>query len=453
MTTELENKNNSSGNEENSQKLKAVNGLTKKIVGDSFDEWKRLAGHSFTAGFVIESLRSNDEVYKELHQNKPVKDVTAFVVNKGTGFVSEVICCTIHFVDSTSESDTYTTILKIPGMEHMGAVVDDTIKFLLNDEKYIKKLCGFHQTEIDFYEHLAKTLDVPVPRVFKSLPWKIGEAEGLLQMEDMTEKGKRLSVSEGLNITHIKEIIRYLAHMHRISLTSEDEEFNSWKGKHNDNQLCFTSFCNMLGNPKPFLEICEDKDYFEPLVKKYQKFGTNKEYIKYAFTQSWKDLNMAPVVVHGDFHIGNMMWKLDEHGEPTNEIFAFFDWQLCQEGSPMVDLARIMCICTSGWIRRQAEEFIFDFYLDELEKEMKKVGKTCPYTVDQVKTAYDYIYLTQAYGMIILPGILNKMYRKDSPGLRKAKVDAMILRCKHTFEDIEKLFSGELKHVYEKFGQ
>lgn len=144
----------------------------------------------------------------------------------------------------------------------MEAVVDDTIKFLLNDEKYIKKLSGFHQTEIDFYEHLAKTLDAPVPRVFKSLPWKIGEAEGLLQMEDMTEKGKRLSVSEGLNITHIKEIIRYLAHMHRISLTSEDEEFNSWKGKHNDNQLCFTSFCNMLGNPKPFLEVCGDKGEF-----------------------------------------------------------------------------------------------------------------------------------------------------------------------------------------------
>lgn len=79
MTTELEKKNNSSGNEENSQKLKAVNGLTKKIVGDSFDEWKRLAGHSFTAGFVIESLRSNDEVYKELHQNKPVKDVSFWI--------------------------------------------------------------------------------------------------------------------------------------------------------------------------------------------------------------------------------------------------------------------------------------------------------------------------------------------------------------------------------------
>lgn len=56
--------------------LKSVNGLAKRVVGDLFDEWKRLSGHSFTAGFLIESLRSNDEEYKKLHGNRPVKDVS-----------------------------------------------------------------------------------------------------------------------------------------------------------------------------------------------------------------------------------------------------------------------------------------------------------------------------------------------------------------------------------------
>ena len=56
--------------------LKPVNGLTKKIVGDVFDEWKKLDGHSFTIGFLIESLRTNDEEYKKLHGNRPVKDVS-----------------------------------------------------------------------------------------------------------------------------------------------------------------------------------------------------------------------------------------------------------------------------------------------------------------------------------------------------------------------------------------
>ena len=55
--------------------LKLVNGLTKRVDGDVFDEWKRIDGHSFTAGFLVESLRSNDEEYKKLHGNRPVKDV------------------------------------------------------------------------------------------------------------------------------------------------------------------------------------------------------------------------------------------------------------------------------------------------------------------------------------------------------------------------------------------
>ena len=62
--------------EEKSSKLKPVNGLTKKVNGDLFDEWKQLAGHTFTAGFVVESLRTNDEVYIKLHKDRPVKDVS-----------------------------------------------------------------------------------------------------------------------------------------------------------------------------------------------------------------------------------------------------------------------------------------------------------------------------------------------------------------------------------------
>ena len=55
--------------------LKPVNGLTKKIPGDIFDEWKSLYGYTFTVGFLVESLRTNDEEYKKLHGNRPVKDV------------------------------------------------------------------------------------------------------------------------------------------------------------------------------------------------------------------------------------------------------------------------------------------------------------------------------------------------------------------------------------------
>ena len=64
------------GSESQLNVLQPVNGLTKRVAGDVFDEWKRLGGHSFTAGFAVETLRSKDEVYKKLHRDRPVKDVS-----------------------------------------------------------------------------------------------------------------------------------------------------------------------------------------------------------------------------------------------------------------------------------------------------------------------------------------------------------------------------------------
>ena len=162
---------------------------------------------------------------------------------------------------------------------------------------------------------------------------------------------------------------------------------------------------------------------------------------------------MSPVVVHGDFHLGNIMWKLDEDGEITNEVAVVFDWQMCHEGSPMADFIRLMVFCSNGGTRRQVEEFIFDFYHDELEKEMKEAGKSCPYTVDQIRKAYNYMYLSQCYGSVIMPKFMTEIFGHECPRVIEAKIDEAITICKHALEDMDRLLSGEMKDLYEKFGQ
>ena len=189
--------------------------------------------------------------------------VTASDISKGKGFVSEVLRCIIYFVDSTSKSNIYTTILKIPGLESMiSSNENGGTKFPVHDDKFINHLTECHQTEADFYKYLSKTLDIPVPYVFKTLPWKIGESQGLIHMEDMTGKGKSLPIGDALTIPQIKEVTRHLAHMHRKTLTSEDEEFLYWKGKHNNNQLIFMLGCKALNDIEPFLNICGDRSKF-----------------------------------------------------------------------------------------------------------------------------------------------------------------------------------------------
>ena len=147
-----------------------------------------------------------------------------------------------------------------------------------------------------------------------------------------------------------------------------------------------------------------------------------------------------------------MIWRFDENGEISNEIYAIYDWQLCHEGSPMADLARMMTISTTGCTRRQLEGFIFDFYHDLLEKEMKQLGKDCPYTIDQIKKAYNYMFLTQSYGLVLIPKLMDQICMRDASEVRKAKTDAAILKCKHALEDMDKLLSGEMKDMFERFG-
>ena len=161
---------------------------------------------------------------------------------------------------------------------------------------------------------------------------------------------------------------------------------------------------------------------------------------------------MEPVLVHGDLWGGNIMWKLDKDGEVSNEVAAFMDWQLMHEGSPMTDLVMLLIYSTDGAIRREAEEFIIEMYHDLLEKEMKEAGKSCPYTVEQLRESYNYMFLTQAFGIFLFTTMCAGYFKKDSPGLREAKMDTMVLRCRHVLEDMDKLLTGPMKHVLERFG-
>uniref|UniRef100_A0AC34QCB7 CHK kinase-like domain-containing protein n=1 Tax=Panagrolaimus sp. JU765 TaxID=591449 RepID=A0AC34QCB7_9BILA len=179
-----------------------------------------------------------------------------------------------------------------------------------------------------------------------------------------------------------------------------------------------------------------------------------KYFYVYAFFDAWKDLKMEPVVVHGDFWGGNIMWKTDRNGDTTNDVAAFVDWQLAYEGSAMADFARVLTLCTDGDVRRTAESQFFDKYLELLTKECKSVGLECPFTLQQIEDSYYYMFLVQGLTCPVLVTMLAPLCCANlSEKVKKAKIDGMILRCKHIWEDIDELLSGKFKHVFEKYGQ
>ena len=53
-----------------------VNMTVELVIQDVVDHSKPIEGHSFTVGWLLDSLRKNDKTYSKLHGNRAVKDVS-----------------------------------------------------------------------------------------------------------------------------------------------------------------------------------------------------------------------------------------------------------------------------------------------------------------------------------------------------------------------------------------
>uniref|UniRef100_A0A914YEM6 Uncharacterized protein n=1 Tax=Panagrolaimus superbus TaxID=310955 RepID=A0A914YEM6_9BILA len=142
------------------------------MVADVVDLTQSISGHTITVGWLLESLRENDKIFQTLHGQRFVKKFDAIDVSGGHGIMSEIIRCTLLFTDSIDETDVYTTILKIPGT---AALFKANSTSENNDDelmqKMIKPIIDVHRAECKFYNSLAPILDVPVPKVYKTLDW------------------------------------------------------------------------------------------------------------------------------------------------------------------------------------------------------------------------------------------------------------------------------------------
>ena len=193
----------------------------------------------------------------------------------------------------------------------------------------------------------------------------------------------------------------------------------------------------------------------KPLFDMYRKFLESKPLGLFVNCQSYKDLNLTPVIVHGDTHCGNIMWEIDEYGDIQTGIAAIVDWQTIHEGSPMSDLARFLVLSTDGVVRRQAENFAVDFYLECLTKEFDGDASKIPYTAEKLQKAYDYAFLFQATGLMGTAMFLQSIAEgKPDSNSRITGVcwDSAVQTCIHALEDVDRLLQGDMKDMYEKVG-
>lgn len=174
----------------------------------------------------------------------------------------------------------------------------------------------------------------------------------------------------------------------------------------------------------------------------------------YAQIHFYRDLGLDPVIVHGDIHAGNLLWKTNENGDLENELAAILDWQLTHEGSPVEDLARFLVQVPNGVVRRQAEEFAIDYYLECLTDEFGGDASKVPYTAEKLKQAYNYSFVIQTFFTTsLVPFFFAAIEnRVSSEALSRAYFESAILKALHAYEDLDRIFCTDLKDVYQKYG-
>uniref|UniRef100_A0A914Z1D9 CHK kinase-like domain-containing protein n=1 Tax=Panagrolaimus superbus TaxID=310955 RepID=A0A914Z1D9_9BILA len=422
------------------------------VNGDKFDLSQPIGDYSFTFKWLLDSLNENDEKFQKFHKNREIEKITFSDISDGQGYFSAVLRFIITFTDSSKapSDDAYTTVLKIPGTVSFKKA---NSKSGGNNEVFeaVANVASIHQHECIFYNQIAPILEIPLPKVYKTVEIDLQNLEGCIHMEDLSNLGKTLSYFESVNLTQIKCLIQTLAHMHKNLLTTDDA---IWKNKFMKHQRGFADITTFFEDLiEPFLQKCKRRNAFEQYLEKYRKFAFNKDYMIYVHQQSHQDLEISPVIVHGDIKSGNILFSIDANGDIQNGIASIIDWQVLREGSPMYDLAYFLVHNTDGVVRRQAEVFAIQYYHECLVKEFDGDKSKVPYTIEQLKHSYNYVFLTQAFFIPFLAVFMfNGMESKiKSQSLKDAFFDFITLKSLHAYEDADRLLKNEMKQVFEKY--
>ena len=104
--------------------------------------------------------------------------------------------------------------------------------------------------------------------------------------------------------------------------------------------------------------------------------------------------------------------------------------------------------------RRELELFIFDYYIQQLSLELSKLGiHQLPYTAQQIKDAYELVFLIHSGFMFVVSPMLNVKPPEEKQILAyKARKDRIELRMLHVFEDaLQILDSGKFNKFISKY--
>lgn len=183
-------------------------------------------------------------------------------------------------------------------------------------------------------------------------------------------------------------LVAHLADFHAYILCLDEESTRKWKERYHGYPI------NKSGFDMFFANNCEklvemDRARFETPFRRLKRAIVELDFLHYVTTGCLEELSLPELMINGDFHTQNILWKTVDSGELTDEVAAVLDWQVVHRGNGFVDMARVVLVCTSAEIRRHLDTYIVEFYYDRLSSCVAaRGGPPLSFSLEQAKKAF-----------------------------------------------------------------
>ncbi|XP_011705577.1 PREDICTED: uncharacterized protein LOC105460783 isoform X2 [Wasmannia auropunctata] len=350
--------------------------------------------------------------------------------NKGDNYICDIVRITAEFSreqEGRKIVEKKSIILKV-------SPTSESVRY-----KWLTK-AAFFRTEVSM---MLNTLDKmnnllgPKYRLSGRGLYVQNENPMLLAIEDLMPLGFRMTDLSGLDLAHSILVLRGLARFHAASVIEPKQKEMYTRGLFNNQ------------NPS------ESKDFFNrgtkalseevvnwPEVKKYsEKIAKLSDHMyQIAIDATKLSENEFNVINHGDPQMKNMLFKYDNDGNPTDQIFV--DFQTCVYTSPAFDFLYFLNSSLSFDAIENKKDVLLNEYYSILLMTMKQLNcKTQPPTMEELKDAIKRrASLEMVSSFVVLPLMLcPKTEAKDfdemmgtdiwiSPGLKSEDFKKLIIK-------------------------
>ncbi|KAH7696986.1 hypothetical protein AAVH_35935 [Aphelenchoides avenae] len=295
-----------------------------------------------------------------------------------------------------------------------------------------------HNVECNVYDLFRGTEGSSVPTVWYTQQIS-KDSIGVILMDDLSPDNVCIGLMASLNSQQVKYANRYLAALHAYILCLTDADKKRWESI----ELTGQSRLERYGSESHLSVLNKVPEYqtdeFLSIIDKIRPAMT-KEFAMYALLDRPKQLGIPIVLCHGDAGPHNFFFKKAQDGTASNEIGAFFDWQLAFKGNPMVDISRILYTFSDADVRKEVEETLVEDYYMHLKEAMEKAGRSPDFTVEQLHEAYALAAVHQTVDLSIrMPFFLGLKKNDFTPSVFEAWRAKQLLRARFALIDAAKL--------------